>query len=169
MEDSVPLWGNTLERRWSGVDIIPYSFSSVRGYAEPRNPFFGFFLDEPAFLSAYGIVDYAPRIDFNRLALLAVHRGACKSAGYAVRLAGAIVTGGRLLVGVDFSDPQPGAVTAAVITYPRALGLIDRHALVGRTVANSAIFRLSDGRTLAVVSAGRSSDFPGLPPINQVT
>jgi hypothetical protein len=116
-------------------------------------------LDEPSFIEAYRLQDYSPVIDFQRDAVVVAHRGACPSAGFGVAIAGVALDRGALVVKVDFEDPAPGVMTAAVITYPRAVGLIERSQLPEGLGRMSIRFIGTDGKTLATqrgvgVSAG---------------
>ncbi|MHB0886070.1 MAG: protease complex subunit PrcB family protein [Bacillota bacterium] len=118
------------------MDIRPYVLSAARGYTEPERPLHALFLDEHSFTDAYGLKEYSPPIDFASHALVAVHRGMCPSAGYRVRLTEVCMQGGLLVVKVATEDPGRGMMSAAVITYPRAFGLIDRAALPAQSAFN---------------------------------
>ena len=134
------------------VEVRPYQFTAVRGYREPEAPFHAVFLDEPSFMEAYGLVEYAPPIDFSRQALVAAHRGAKPSAGYHVRLTGACLEGETLVITMAMADPARGLVTAAMISYPRAFGLIERAALPKRAGFTVRFVGVS-GELVAVVRA----------------
>lgn len=114
------------------MDIRPYQFTVARGYVEPSRPVYAVFLDEHSFIEAYRLKEYSPAIDFGSYVLVAVHRGICPSAGYHVRLTEAFTEGGLLIVRVALEDPGKGMMNAAVITHPRAFGLIERAALPDR-------------------------------------
>lgn len=114
------------------MDVRPYVLAVARGYTEPSGSVHALFLDEHSFMAAYGLREYSPPIDFAHHALVAVHRGMRPSAGYRVRLTEACTQSGLLVITVALEDPAPGTMSAAVITYPRAFGLIEREALPAR-------------------------------------
>lgn len=108
------------------MEVRPYRFGTVKGYAEPEEARYTLFLDEPSLKKAYGLEDYSPPIDFERDALIAAHLGPRPSAGHDVRIEGAERTPNGLVIRLRCIRPAPGAMTAAVITHPRAFALVDR-------------------------------------------
>lgn len=130
------------------MEIHPYRWTMAHGGTGPRHPFYAVFLDEPGFIEAYGLREYAPVIDFQHEVLVVAHRGPCPSAGYGVGLAEASLERGALIIKVSFEDPAPGVVTAAVITYPRAFGLIERSLLPESLDRMATRFVGPDGKVL---------------------
>ncbi len=138
------------------MDIRPYVLAVARGYTEPSGPLHALFLDEHSFMDAYRLREYSPPIDFAEDVLLAVHSGLRPSAGYRVRLTGASTQADRLVITVAIDVPGPGMMSAAVITYPRAFGLIERAALPAGELFDVR-FVTGAGKVLASCRAARGT------------
>lgn len=68
-----------------------------------------------------------PAVDFSREMVLAVFLGTRSSAGFSVEIVGAREEGGALVVTYRESRPQPGSVTAQVLTSPFHLVAVPKH------------------------------------------
>ncbi len=119
------------------------------------------FYTEPAYLvlrsteeveAAFGVSSWSasPGVDLSREIILSVHRGECRTGGYAVAIADvALENGGGLLrVKVAFTDPAPSDFTTMVITYPQAAAAVERPGLEG---VSKVVFVDSKGQVLKTV------------------
>lgn len=68
-----------------------------------------------------------PRVDFTREMVVAVFLGSRNTAGFSVKITGAEVEQGGLVVRFHETRPQPGGVVAQVITSPYYVAAVARH------------------------------------------
>ena len=66
-----------------------------------------------------------PGVDFTRQTVVLVAMGTRPSGGYTVRVDSAWQQGGRALVAVTYRSPGPSCFTAAVLTAPLALAVVN--------------------------------------------
>lgn len=119
------------------------------------------FYTEPAYLvlrsteeveAAFGVSSWSasPGVDLSREILLSVHRGECRTGGYAVAVTDVVLesAGGLLRVKVAFTDPSPSGFVTMVITYPQAAAAVERSGLEG---VSTVVFVDSKGQVLKTV------------------
>jgi hypothetical protein len=68
-----------------------------------------------------------PAVDFTKEMVLAVFLGTRPSAGFSVEIVGAREEGAALVVSYRETRPQPGCVTALVLTSPYHLVAVPKH------------------------------------------
>jgi hypothetical protein len=140
------------------------------------------FYTEPAYLvlrsveevdTALGVSTWSasPEVNLSREVVLLVHRGECRTGGYAVAITGVTLEagtpggkpaggtgrpagggkpapGGLLRVKVAFTDPAPSSFVTMVITYPQAAAAVERPGLEG---VSTVVFVDSKGQVLKTV------------------
>lgn len=67
-----------------------------------------------------------PEVDFERYIVIAAMQGPKPTAGYAISITSAVQNGSDVTVKVDTTEPEPGAITAQVLTSPYHLVLAER-------------------------------------------
>ncbi|MEW6552915.1 MAG: protease complex subunit PrcB family protein [Actinomycetota bacterium] len=67
-----------------------------------------------------------PGVDFDRYIVIAAMQGPKPTAGYAITVARAAQDGGDVAVVIEVTEPDPGAITAQVLTSPYHLVLAER-------------------------------------------
>ncbi len=70
----------------------------------------------------------APKVDFSTRSVIAIFLGTRPTAGYAVDITGARESGGILTVEWRERTPDPGAITAQVLTSPMVIASIPKFA-----------------------------------------
>ena len=67
-----------------------------------------------------------PEVDFERYIVIAAMQGPKPTAGYTISITSAVQNGSDVTVKVDTTEPEPGAITAQVLTSPYHLVLAER-------------------------------------------
>lgn len=69
-----------------------------------------------------------PEVDFERYIVVAAMQGPKNTSGYSITITGAVQAESEVWVTVDIVEPEPGAMTAQVLTSPFHLVLAERSA-----------------------------------------
>jgi hypothetical protein len=83
-----------------------------------------------------------PEVDFERYIVIAAMQGPKPTAGYAITVSSADQNGDEVSVVVNTTEPEPGAITAQVLTSPYHLVLAERTSFDPR---GELIFVFHDG------------------------
>lgn len=140
--------------------LMRWDASGFQRKAEPDSPGFLVVTSAREFESAYEtLAAGASPPDLTSHVLVAVHRGLCRSGGFAVRILEVRVTPFEVIVKARFKDPGPDEVVTLAMTYPVDAALIPKRLVPART---PVVFRLVDpsGRELqrreaVIVRGGR--------------
>jgi hypothetical protein len=72
---------------------------------------------------------FARQVDLDKWFVVGVHRGLCRSGGYAVRICDIARGSDAVEVTVHFRDPQPGELVTLVMTEPYDVVFVSREGL----------------------------------------
>ena len=119
---------------------------SVQDLAQgERPPEFSVFSSEEEFMQAYGLKEYAPRVDFSRYFLVIVHQGPCPTGGYRITIEKVeLGKPGQLAVRVRLEEPEPDDIVTLIGTNPRDMVLVPKSLTANRD--GSAVFSFIDQR-----------------------
>jgi hypothetical protein len=84
-----------------------------------------------------------PAVDFERYIVIAAMQGPKPTAGYSIFVTSAVQNGDEVTVVVDTTEPEPGAITAQVLTSPYHLVLAERSSFDPR---GELVFIFTDGQ-----------------------
>lgn len=83
-----------------------------------------------------------PEVDFEKYIVIAAMQGPKPTAGYTISITSAAQNGSDVTVEVDTTEPEPGAITAQVLTSPYHLVLAERSSFDPR---GELVFFFMDG------------------------
>jgi hypothetical protein len=76
----------------------------------------------------HGVTKLPPKVDFSSTMVVGVFLGSRPQSGYGVQISRAYTEGGNLVVEYVVRKPEPGAMTAQVVTAPYILVQVPEHA-----------------------------------------
>ncbi len=100
-----------------------------------------------------------PEVDFERYIVIAAMQGPKPTAGYSISVTSAVQNGDEVTVVVDTMEPEPGAITAQVLTSPYHLVLAERSSFDPR---GELVFIFTDGEGARISQTLRRGVNPGV-------